>query len=93
NVRVGYEVVNGRSIEIRKDFYLSPNAKHDNGHTHYQNFREFLALLYGMLEKEGLKVDWSFFDRVNHPIWYSTVDDKFFKPVLSKDGAVRSVSY
>ncbi|MCS6958352.1 MAG: hypothetical protein RMK75_07875, partial [Aquificaceae bacterium] len=88
-VRIGYEVRQGVVLEDYRHFYLSPHTKHSNGHTHYQNFREFLAILYGLLEKEGLKVDWSFFDRVNHPIWWSRLDTRFFTPVLSRSGSTR----
>ncbi|MCS7277323.1 MAG: hypothetical protein NZ531_00575, partial [Aquificaceae bacterium] len=51
NILVGYKIVKEEKHEIYKDFYLSPHTKHKNGHTHLENLKELLAILYGLLEK------------------------------------------
>ena len=63
------EVGNENGNKKIKTFYLRPNTKSKNGHTHLENAKEILAILNAYFKKKGLKADDSFI-RINHPVWF-----------------------
>jgi predicted transcriptional regulator len=64
-------VVQGKKETITKTytFYLQPHTKARNGHTHLENARELMHIIYAFFEKHGLKADRTFPNRINHPIY------------------------
>ncbi len=88
--KVWYEVKDGKRVERRKKVFLweRSNTISNNGHTHLENARELLAIIYAFFRKHGLKADSSFVGRINHPIWIEgwEIDGKKSELIEEKRG-------
>jgi len=68
-----------------KTFYLRPNTRAKNGHTHLENAKEIMAIINAYFRKKGLKADDSF-KRLNHPVW---LGKDFYKRERKKTGETK----
>jgi predicted transcriptional regulator len=72
-------------------FYLRPHTKAKNGHTHLENARELLHIIYAFFEKHGLKADRTFPNRINHPIWVEGWSIKGKRSELVEEGLGQAI--
>ncbi|RUM27914.1 MAG: hypothetical protein DSY32_04940 [Aquifex sp.] len=85
-LRIEVKVKKGKKeIKKVKTFYLRPNTRAKNGHTHLQNAKEIMAIINAYFRKKGLKADDSF-KRLNHPVW---LGKDFYKRERKKTGETK----
>jgi len=89
-VKKKVEVRKGKLIEKveEKEFFLSPRGQGRNGKTHLENAQELQAILLAFFHSRGLKADYTFLGRLNHPVWVEgwEIDYKRSEIMEEKEG-------
>ncbi len=86
----GYEIGRTKSGNLRAVIYLSHTIKAQKDfrkNKHIERLREAYYLLVELFRRHELKLDRTFADRINHPIWFS-FDERFYKRESKVDGTV-----
>ncbi|MEM1880285.1 MAG: hypothetical protein QXE28_05035, partial [Desulfurococcaceae archaeon] len=79
-----------KSGNTRAVIYLQWKLKADKSFRkkeHIERVREAYFILLELCKRHNLKLDKTFADRINHPVWFS-FDNRFYKREIAKDGAV-----
>jgi len=86
----GYEIGRTKSGNTRAVIYLQWKLKADKSFRkkeHIERLREAHFILLELCKRHNLKLDKTFADRINHPVWFS-FDGRFYKREIAKDGEV-----
>ncbi len=89
-IRQGYEVGRTKSGNLRAVIYLSfdINAQKEfRQKQHIERLREAYYILVEIFKRHELKLDRTFADRINHPVWFS-FDNRFYRRESRAEGAV-----
>ncbi len=86
----GYEIGRTKSGNLRAVIYLTHTIKAQKDfrkNKHIERLREAYYLLVELFRRHELKLDRTFADRINHPVWFS-FDNRFYRRESRADGTV-----
>ncbi|MEM1874974.1 MAG: hypothetical protein QXP51_05230, partial [Candidatus Hadarchaeales archaeon] len=85
----GYEVGKTKSGNLRAVVYFKrlEAQKEFRKQKNIERLREAYFILVELFKRYGLKLDRSFADRINHPVWFSH-DERFYAQQVSRPGQI-----